>query len=567
MAAVSRGTDEPRNSQFQEQLPEQSFQDVQRSFGFWVIILGLGITLWLAALENTVITTAAPAILAEISLTDNWIWLTNSFFLASAAFQPLLGQLANLFGRRWITMMVIALFMIGSGVCGGAKNGATLIAGRAIQGAGSGGILMAYDTIVSDLVPLRYRGNYIAIILLIYSIGTTMGAFIGGVIVDNISWRWAFYINIPIGALALILMFFFLNVQHRRDRSILGRIRRIDFVGNGILIGGTTSMLIALTYAGTRYAWSSWNTLVPLIIGFAAFFLAGAFEASRFAPTEPVMPSRLFATRTSVIIAINTFLFTAAIYWSIFFLPVYFQAVKLYSPTTAGIDVMPISLLGVPTAAAAAAAISRWGKYKVIHLIGFALYTLGLGLFSRLDENSPTGEWVGYMFTAPIGAGLLLNTQLPAFQAPASEADQAAATGSWNFIRTIGGVWGVAIPAAIFGNHVDMLVDGGAISNPVAANLLLKGGAYQYASADFVRSFPLPVQDEIRAVYRTAIQRVLHVGIAFTGFALLLCLFEKDIPLRTELVTEYGLKEDQSQAQLSRSRNTDSELGEKSPIE
>ena len=125
----------------------------------------------------------------------------------------------------------------------------------------------------------------------------------------------------------------------------------------------------------------------------------------------------------------------------------YFQAVKLYSPTTAGIDVMPISLLGVPTAPAAAAAMSRWGHYKAIHLLGFALYTLGLGLFSRLDEDSPTGEWVGYMFTAPLGAGLLLNTQLPASQAPVPESDQAAATGSWNFVRTIGSVWGVAIPA------------------------------------------------------------------------------------------------------------------------
>ncbi|RYP08468.1 hypothetical protein DL764_001894 [Monosporascus ibericus] len=532
-------TQRPGDAQSQEELHQYDFRAAQRSFGFWAIIVGLGVTMWLAALENTVITTAAPTILEEIPLGDDWIWLTNAFFLASATFQPLLGQLANLFGRRWMTMFVISMFMLGSGICGGANNSASLIAGRAVQGAGSGGILMAY-------VPLRYRGYYIAIILLIYSIGTTMGALIGGVIVDNMSWRWVFYINLPIGAVSLFIMFLYLQVQHRRETSIMNRLKRIDYVGNGILIGGTTSMLIALTYAGTRYEWSSWHTLLPLIFGFASYFLFGVFEACRLAPAEPVMPPRLFYSPTSVIIAVNTFLFTAIIYWSIFFLPVYFQAVKLDSPTTAGINVMPISLLGVPTAAAAAAAISRWGKYKVIHLLGFTLYTIGLGLFSRLDENSPTGEWVGYMFTSPIGAGLLLNSQLPAFQAPVSEADQAAATGSWNFIRTLGSVWGVAIPAAIFANYVDIRIAEGAISDPAAAGLLVNGGAYQFASAEFIRRFPPLVQSQIRALYRMAFQRVLYAGIAFTGLAWFLCLFEKDIPLRTVLVTEYGLKENQT---------------------
>ncbi|KAF3761194.1 hypothetical protein M406DRAFT_334797 [Cryphonectria parasitica EP155] len=192
----------------------------------------------------------------------------------------------------------------------------------------------------------------------------------------------------------------------------------------------------------------------------------------------------------------------------------------------------------------------RIGVYNVppavpIHLSGFALFCLGLGLFSRLDENIPTGVWVGYMFTGPFGGGLLLNTQLPAFQAPVSEADQALATGCWNFLRTLGGVWGVAIPAAIFANRVDGLVAAGRVSNPEAAAMLLGGGAYEHASAAFVRAFPSLIdQAEIIAVYRLAIQRVFLVRIAFTSFAFVICLFEKNIPLRTELVTEYGLNED-----------------------
>lgn len=184
-----RSDPERMGQQTRNKLESDDFEVVRKSLSFWAIIIGLGITMWLAALENSVITTAAPAILADIPMGDNWIWLTNAFFLASAAFQPLLGQLANLFGRRWTTLCVVAIFMIGSGVCGGATNQAGLIAGRAVQGIGSGGILMAFgmppiritkrlvrllthlyiDTIVSDLVPLRYRGYYIAIILMIYS--------------------------------------------------------------------------------------------------------------------------------------------------------------------------------------------------------------------------------------------------------------------------------------------------------------------------------------------------------------------------------------------------------------
>ena len=370
-----------------------------------------------------------------------------------------------------------------------------------------------------------------------------MGAFVGGVIVDHASWRWVFYINLPVGAISILIMFFFLNVQYQSGLSIVERVKRIDFVGNGLLIGGSTSMLIALTYAGTRYPWSSWETLAPLIIGFASFFAFGVFESSRFAPMEPVIPKRLFNNRTSIILGVHTFIFYIIIYWAIFFLPVYFQAVKLATPTKAGINVIPVALLGVPTSAAAAVAVSRWGRYKIIHILGFALFSMGLALFSRLDEHSPTAEWVGYMFTSPLGAGLLLNTQLPAFQAPVPEADQAIATGCWNFIKTLGSVWGVAIPAAIFANRIDTLVAGGAISNPTAVRMMIDGGAYQFASAHFVHSFPLEVQAEIVAVYRMAIQRVFLVAIAFSGAACLLCLFEKDVVLRVSLITDYGLKE------------------------
>lgn len=339
----------------------------------------------------------------------------------------------------------------------------------------------------------------------------------------------------------------------------------VDWVGNAILIGGTTAMLVALSYASNPYSWSSWHTLVPLIIGFASFFLLAAWESSAlwaqpvlgkvspkaasmllsWAPREPLMPPRLFATRTSVIITANTFLYTAAVYWCIFFLPVYFQTVLLKSPVGAGINMLPVTLSGVPAAAAAGVVLSKFGRFKAIHLVGFAIFTVGVGMYSTMDRNTSTGEWVGYEIIASMGGGLLLNSQLPAFQAPVEESDQAVATGTWNFLRTLGGVWGVAIPAAIFSNRVDTVVAAGAVaSNPAVALSLIDGGAYELASAAFVRSFEdQATHDAVRSVYRLGCQRVFQVAIPFVGLAFLLASVEKDIELRTVLETDFGLEE------------------------
>ncbi|KAI0019239.1 MFS general substrate transporter [Xylariomycetidae sp. FL0641] len=524
----------------------ETAEPARRGLAFWAIIIGLGITLLLSALEHSVLVTAAPIVLADIPLGDDWVWLTNAFFLSSAAIQPLLGQLCNVFGRRWVTLGSITTFMLGSGLCGGARNGAMLIAGRAIQGAGSGGIVMVFDVVVSDLVPLRERGKYIAVIMLIYSMGTILGPFIGGSIVETGDWRWIFYINLPVGAVSFAVLFVYLRVNAHRE-TIVASLGRIDFVGNITLIASSTAVLLAISYAGTRYAWSSWHTLLPLILGFIGFLLFAAFQASRLAPPDSVIPRRLFANRTSVIVAINSFLNWMLAYWSVLFLPVYFQAVHLASPQRAGVCLIPLSLFGIPAAAAGAAVLARTGRYKLIHVCGFALFTVGRGLYTLLDEKTPTAEWVAYQLLAGVGAGVLLNTLLPAFQAPLRENDQAVGTATFNFVRTLGSVWGIAIPAAIFQNYVDMRVSQGALVDAKASSLLVNGGAYQYASAKFVKQFEKTTQDQIRNLYRQAIQHIFFVSFAFMGLALLLSLFEKDHPLRKTLDTEFGLVEKEKQ--------------------
>lgn len=525
--------------------PTNSAPQNAKGARFWIVILGLGITSLLAALEHTVVVTSAPVILTDLQLRENFIWITNAFFICSASFQPLFGQLCNIFGRRWIYITIVAVFTLGSGICGGASTGGMLIAGRAVQGIGSGGILLMNNVIVSDLVPLRERGKYTAIVLAIFGIGTSLGPFIGGAIVDATTWRWVFWINLPIGGASLLIMFLFLHVSYDKEMSFAQKMKRIDLMGNGILMASTVAVLYALTYAGTLFSWSSWHTLVPLVLGFLGLFLFVGFEVSGL-PAEPVVPVRLFAHRTSIIVICNTLLNSIVYYWFLYFLPVYFQAVALYTPYRTGYSLLPVSLLGVPGAAIAAIALSRWGKFMPLHFIGFAITALGMGLLSTMDENTSVAVWATFQSLGALGIGIVIDTLLPAFQAPVAEADQAAATAAWSFVRAFGSIWGVAIPAAIFNNRVDEVLS--MVSDADARQLLSGGGAYQQASAAFVTRFSLSVQTQIRAVYREGLKRVFLIGVAFAGLATLLVLLEREVPLRQELETQYGLKDNNEKA-------------------
>ena len=196
------------------------------------------------------------------------------------------------------------------------------------------------------------------------------------------TWRWAFYINLPIGGASLLVLYLCLHVNYNKEMTIARKIKRIDVIGNGILMAGTVAVLYALSISND---WSSWRGLVPLFFGFLAFILFAVYEASGI-PAEPVMPPRLFSNRTSVIVSINTFLNSALLFWIIFFLPVYFQVVALESPRRTGVSLLPQSLVGVPGAAISAIALSRWGKYRPLHFCGFGIFTLGLGLRGRPSD-------------------------------------------------------------------------------------------------------------------------------------------------------------------------------------
>jgi MFS family permease len=459
----------------------------------------------------------------------------------SAAVQPLFGQLANIFGRRWVTLFIVACFTFGSGICGGANSAAMLIVGRTVQGIGSGGINIIIDIIISDLVPLRQRGNYIAIILIVYSVGTTLGPWVGGVIVSNTSWRWVFYINLPVGGIAMVLIAAFLHVSYNKEMSFSQKLRRIDYGGNAILIGSTVSVLYALTYGGGQLPWSSPQVISSLVIGIAGLGFFMWFETTRFV-RDPVIPARLFETRTASAIFAVTFLNSAVLYWVLFFLPIYFQAVLGSSPERAGVQLLPAILVGIPGAVGAVLLLARFGRYKPLHLIGFGIQTIGMGLFTLLNERSTTVHWVVYQSVAAFGSGFVLNTLLPAVQAQLDEVDQAATTAAWSFMRSFGSIWGVSIPAAIFSNRFSIIAETNITDPAVRAIFVNSNDAYQRATADFIRTFPPSDQTQIIGVYSKSLQLVWQISVAFSGLSFLIVFFEKQVKLRKKLDTEFGLE-------------------------
>ncbi len=338
------------------------------------------------------------------------------------------------------------------------------------------------------------------------------------------------------------MLYFSLHLNYQKEMTFLQKMKRVDYGGNAIIIGSTVSVLYALTYGGTRYAWSDARVVVSLTIGLIGLILFVVYESAPFL-VEPVTPPRLFNNRTSAAVFVATFLNSAILYWVLFFLPVYFQAVLGSSPKRAGVQLLPIITIAVPAAILAVLLLAKWGKYKPLHLFGFAVCTIGLGLFTLLDQHSSMAEWVIYQIITGGGSGFVLNTLLPACQAPLMESDQAAATAIWSFVRSFGSIWGVAIPAAIFNNKFGKIAY--RITDLRARQLLSAGHAYEYASASLVDANQEPVRGQIIGVYADSLKLVWQISIVFCGVAFLAVILEKQIKLRTELDTEYGLTEKQ----------------------
>lgn len=435
---------------------------------------------------------------------------------------------------------VVSMFALGSGISGGASNAAMLIAGRAVQGIGGGGINLMIELIISDLVPLRQRGAYMGVVFAIFSLGTALGPFIGGAIVQRTSWRWVFFINLPIAGVALILHVLFLRVNYDRQTAIAIKLKKVDYVGNGILIASIVAVLIALSWGGSKYAWSSYHILVPLLLGTVGMAIFHWYETMPWVK-NPTLPPRIFTRRTPAAALIIAFINFMLLFWVIYFLPIYFQAVQRMSPIISGVALLPTVLLSVVTGIVAGVILTKTGRYRPLHIASFALITLGFGLFTRFNASTSRAEWIIVQCIPAIGLGTMMTANLPAVQADLPESDTALATGAFAFMRAYGSIWGVSIPAAIFNAQFDSLLY--LIDDVGIRERLSQGKAYSYANADLINSFPDDgIQAQVIDVYTRSLRLTWYVSLGFAVLGFLLCLVEKEIDLRQTLETDFGLE-------------------------
>ncbi|OTA52271.1 multidrug resistance protein Fnx1 [Hypoxylon sp. EC38] len=506
-----------------------------RGWRFWGIMASLGAASILSALDATAISTAMPSMVKDLGSSFAYIWIANAYFLTMTAFQPLYGQTSNIFGRRSLTIGAVFLFAAGSAISGPAPNLGALVASRAIQGIGGGGINIMIDIVLCDLLPLQERPKYTAFIFMVYAVAVSLGPIIGGSLSDHVTWRWVFYLNLPVAGVVLVILIISMRVRHNKDTTG-NPLKHIDLGGNLLLIASVVSVLLALTWGGTEYPWSSWRTLVPLILGFAGIASFVVAQSLNIIP-EPTMPLRLFSNRTSLAGFGLTTIHAILMYWQIYFLPLYFQSCLEASPTLSGVYLLPTVIISMIFAVISGISLTKLGHYRIWQVVGMAFFAIGYGVFSLLDENSTRAFWAGMQVFGAASIGILATTTLPAIQAPLKDADVAVSVGAWGFVRSFGGIWGVAIPSAIFNSMVNELVVG--LPDVRIREMLSNGGAYSLASREFISSldYDPALQSAVKTIYSESLQRCWQVGIGFGLLGIIVALTGKEIPLRTILET------------------------------
>lgn len=492
----------------------------------------------MAALDATSISVAL-SIMAKVlhGSAIEAFWAGTSFLLTSTVFQPVMGSFSDVFGRKPMILLSLAFFGAGAIVAAVANNFTVILIGRSIQGIGGGGIIVLTEIVVTDLVPMRERGKWFSLISSMWALGTVFGPLLGGGFAEKVSWRWIFWINLPFIGIGVPMVIFFLKL-HFQPSSLVQKLVRIDWVGVVVFVAATTGLLIPITWGGVQYAWDSWRTLVPLVVCGVALVCFIVYE-DRYA-ANPLILTRVFKNRTAASTFAQTVLHGLVLWSELYYAPLYYEAVKGYSPVLAGVALFPQTFTVAPAAMLVGFAIAHTGRYRWALWSGWFMTTLGLGLLIYLDVDTKVPAWVFLNLVPGIGTGILFPSMGLAVQAASSAQDQAAAVTMFAFLRALGQTLGVAIGGVVFQNQIRAKLLTFPALAPNAAALSKDASSL----VEIIKGMPADSLEkaQLKVAYVYGLRRVWIVMCALAAVAGVISLFAEGLPLDQALATDQGFR-------------------------
>ncbi|NEA65496.1 MFS transporter [Streptomyces sp. SID12488] len=483
-----------------------------------VVLLALMIAMMLAMLDNMIIGTAMPTIVGELGGLEHLAWVVTAYTLATAASTPIWGKLGDMYGRKGVFMSSIVLFLIGSALSGMAQDMGQLIGFRAVQGLGAGGLMVGVMAIIGDLIPPRERGKYQGMMAGVMALAMIGGPLVGGALTDHLGWRWSFYINLPLGVVALAAISAVLHLPKKRAKT------RIDYPGVALLTVGITSIVLVTTWGGTEYAWGS--AMIMELIGIGVSSLVG-FVFWQTKAAEPIIPLHIFRSRNFTLMSIIGFITGFVMFGAVLFLPLYQQSVQGASATNSGLLLLPMLAAMMVVSMVAGRVTTSSGKYKVFPLVGGVLLSVGLYLFAQMDTE--TSRLTSGLYMAVVGAGLgcLMQITMLVAQNSVEMKDMGVASSTTTLFRTLGSSFGVAIMGALFNNRVQDVMSerAGALGSKVTE---------QSAQLDAASLAKLPAA--AREAYQYAVASGTHsaflLGAVVAVVVLVAAVFVKEVPLK-----------------------------------